>query len=520
MHPTQPPFDTTYARLLIADVAEADARVRATFAPQWADEGLAPPRMDVAGGHRTAIETESLMRGEAASNTLWSMVGVLALLYLAFRNAWLVLFGTLPILLGTLVTLALHQVAGVQLSAAATGASAMLFGLGDDGLVLLFVAYRDRLARGLSPIDAVRDLGGIGVSVLARRRHDRRHVPRPLVHVVPEPAAARPRRRAGDAADGVLHADGAGRGAARAGMGGAVTRSVDARTRAVGRAAIDARFSPSRIVISLPLGWGLTKLHVDPRIERLRPVTAGLALETEITERFGLARDVYLVLSRGPALEPLLEAHEALDGRLGTTEGLAHVGPSVVLPSETVQAARRSQLAREARRARPARRCRRRGRRRAGLRGRHVPAVPRTPRTRAGPGAGAHARRPAGPGLGDIVGRFVRRDGPDYLVATYATAATPAALSTLHAAIAPDARLTLTGLPMVNAALAARFPRELSAGIGAGALVVVLLIWLEFRAVRPDAAGPDSHHLRHHLGAGRCSDGRASCSTCSASSRS
>ena len=166
VHPTQPPFDTTYARALIAAVAAADARVRSTLAPQWADEGLAPPRMDVAGGHRTAIETESLMRGEAASNTVWSMVGVLALLYLAFRNAWLVLFGAVPILLGTLVTLALHQVAGVQLSAAATGASAMLFGLGDDGLVLLFVAYRDRLARGLAPIDAVRDLGGIGVSVL------------------------------------------------------------------------------------------------------------------------------------------------------------------------------------------------------------------------------------------------------------------------------------------------------------------------------------------------------------------
>jgi len=35
------------------------------------------------------------------------------------------------------------------------------------------------------------------------------------------------------------------------------------------------------VVISVPLGWGLTKLRVDPRIEHLRPVTAGLALETQ-----------------------------------------------------------------------------------------------------------------------------------------------------------------------------------------------------------------------------------------------
>ena len=65
-----------------------------------------------------------------------------------------------------MVTLGLHQVMGVELSAAATGSSAMLFGLGDDGLVLLFVAYREALARGLQPRDAVATLGGTGVSIL------------------------------------------------------------------------------------------------------------------------------------------------------------------------------------------------------------------------------------------------------------------------------------------------------------------------------------------------------------------
>ena len=77
-------------------------------------------------------------------------------------------------------------------------------------------------------------------------------------------------------------------------------------------------------------------------------------------------------------------------------------------------------------------------------------------------------------GLGDIVGRFVRRDGPDYLVATLCHGGHAGrALGPARGRSRADPRLTLTGLPMVNAALAARFPRELAAGIGAGALVVV-----------------------------------------------
>ncbi|AMY12303.1 efflux transporter, putative, hydrophobe/amphiphile efflux-3 (HAE3) family [Luteitalea pratensis] len=483
VHPTQPPFDTAYARLLIADVAGAEARVRAKFAPQWADEDLSPPRTDVAGGHRTAIETESLMRGEAASNTLWSMVGVLALLYLAFRNAWLVLFGTLPILLGTLVTLALHQVAGVQLSAAATGASAMLFGLGDDGLVLLFVAYRDRLARGLSPIDAVRDLGGIGVSVLLGA------VTTAATFLGLSFMSFPSLQQLGIVVGvGMLLTVFFTLTVLVAGLPGRawVERSRDLSMPGLGPWVDRHRreILALAIAISLPLGWGLTKLHVDPRVERLRPVTAGLALETEITERFGLARDVYLVLSRGAALEPLLEAHEALDGRLGTTEGLAHVGPTVVLPSQTVQAARRSQLVATPDERAVADAVDAAGDAQGFVAGTFTPFRERLGRV-LDPAQALTLDGLQGHGLGDIVGRFVRRDGPDYLVATYATAATPAALSALHTAIAPDARLTLTGLPMVNAALGARFPRELAAGIGAGALVVLFLIWLEFRKVGP-----------------------------------
>ncbi len=484
VHPSQPPFDTTYARALLARISAADEAVRSRFAAEWAEDGLDRPRTDVAGGHRTAIETETLMRGEAISNTVWSMVAVLAVLYLAFRNLWLVVFGSLPILLGTLVTLAAHQVAGVQLSAAATGASAMLFGLGDDGLVLLFVAYRDRLARGLSPIDAVRELGGIGVSVVLGALTTAATFLGLWFMSFPS------LQQLGIVVGlGILLTVLFTLTVLVAGLPG---RAWAERARDLSMPSLGPWVGRKRttilvtaLVISVPLGWGLTRLRIDPRIERLRPVTAGLALETEITQRFGLAEDVYLVMSRGPALEPLLDMHEALDRRLAGAAGVMYVGPSVLLPSARAQEERRSRLAAfGVSRAQLAEAVDDAGDAQGFVPGTFAPFRERLPRvidpTQSLTLSDLDAR-----GLGDLVGRFVRRDGPDFLVASYATTEDASAQAFLRQQVEAQPGVMLTGLPLVNASLAARLPRELAMGLGAGAMVVLLLIWLEFRAVRP-----------------------------------
>jgi predicted exporter len=345
VHPARPPFDTAFARTLLDHVRTAEETTRAAFAPQWEADELPAPRTDVAGGHRTAIETETLMRGESVSNTVWSLVGVLGLLYLAFRNWWLVLFGAVPVLLGTLVTLALYQMAGAQLSAAATGASAMLFGLGDDGLVLLFVAYRDRLARGLAPLDAVRDLGGTGVSVLLGAVTTSATFLGLWFMSFPSL-----QQLGGVIGLGMLLTVLFTLTVLVAGLPGQawVARSRDLSLPWLGRW-IGRRRRPILAVAmlaTLALAWGLTRVRVDPRIERLRPEGAGLALETRITERFGLARDVYLVMSRGPALDPLLTRHETLTNEAQAGGGVALVGPDLVLPSSDAQEARRDALAR------------------------------------------------------------------------------------------------------------------------------------------------------------------------------
>ena len=78
-----------------------------------------------------------------------SLVSVLALVYLVFRSGRILLAAAIPLLLAAAVTLAVNGL-WWQLSAAASGCAAMLFGVGVDGVVLLYVRYLEERGRGLA----------------------------------------------------------------------------------------------------------------------------------------------------------------------------------------------------------------------------------------------------------------------------------------------------------------------------------------------------------------------------------
>jgi uncharacterized protein len=481
---TEPPFDSAFARRLMDAVAHAEREARAATAEELALDELPDARIAVAGGHRTAIETETLVRREAVSNTIWSAVGILSVLYLAFRNVWVVLFGGVPVILATMTTLALCELMGVQLSAAATGASAMLFGLGDDGLVLLFVAYRDALSRGLSPREAVASLGGTGTSIFLGAITTTAtflglwlmsfpslqqlgliigvgmlftvlFTLTVLVAGLPGPAWAAQARD--------LSLPG-------------LVRFVENQRRPI--LAIS-------VAITLPLAWGLTHLQVDPTLQRLRPHGEGVAIEDEITRRFGLARDLYLVIDRGEDLDHLLVRNERLVEALAEEPDLRVSAPSSVLPSADVQRTRAAALAAAQDLARRTADAVDMAARAAGfVEGTFDPFRTRLP-TVLDEDARLTLDGYQAHGLDDLVGRFVSGTAGDYVLATYVAPETAAATAALETRVADHAGMQLTGLPIVNRTLAERFPRELTLGLGAGSLIVVLLIWVEFRAVRP-----------------------------------
>ncbi len=90
---------------------------------------------------------------------------ILPLLLVVFRSLWLVVVGSLPSALSLVMTLGVLGFTGARLSAAATGAAAMLFGLGVDGVVLLYVAYRSAIAEDPSA-DVPSAIAGPSASML------------------------------------------------------------------------------------------------------------------------------------------------------------------------------------------------------------------------------------------------------------------------------------------------------------------------------------------------------------------
>ena len=123
-------------------------------------------RVEMAGGHRIAVETEAFIRRESIVNTLGSLALILPLLYFVFRSPWLVAIGSLPSALSLIVVLGILGFTGATLSAAATGSAAMLFGLGVDGVVLLYVSHRLALAKGLDSRAAVQAIAEPSKSML------------------------------------------------------------------------------------------------------------------------------------------------------------------------------------------------------------------------------------------------------------------------------------------------------------------------------------------------------------------
>ena len=166
--PNRPPYDAAFSRALDARLHAIGAEVAKAAAarPREKDEETPPPmNVQFAGGHRIAVETEAVVKSETWWNTIGSLITILPLLWIVFRSLWLVGVGSLPSGLALVVVLGAIGFTGEKLSAATTGAAAMLFGLGIDGVVLLYVAHRLAFAEHPDR-DAADAIGGPSSSML------------------------------------------------------------------------------------------------------------------------------------------------------------------------------------------------------------------------------------------------------------------------------------------------------------------------------------------------------------------
>ena len=474
--PRRPPFDTAFGRALFARLDTIQRDLARAHAASGDDTPM--PRIRFAGGHAIALEMEGLMRGESIWNAIGALVVILPLLYFAFRSPWLVAVGAVPSALSVLIVMAAYAWLGIPLSAAAAGAAAMQFGLGIDGVVLLFVAYR-HVGRVVSD-DGGDDLSGPTLSMLlgmwttAATFYGLAVVDFPSLEelgllighsmmvcgvltlvLVPALLPARPP-------------------AVSALTTGWLPRLVLRRRGLILGAAA---------VITVASAIAAPRLRIDPSLDRLRATSPAAGFEAEVTTRFGVPRDVYLLVDQGPALEPLLEANERFVAALRRDAPAvpAHA-PSLLLPSARTQQAAAAHIAALA--IEPARvqadlaAAATAAGFRPGTFDRFAARLPAVLDTRARltfDGFAAH-------GLGDLLDRsIVKRDGL-WTVVTYLYPTSPAAVDGVRrAAAGAGGTARLTGLPAVNREMAQRFTREFVKGISAGSLIVIGLLVAAFR---------------------------------------
>ncbi len=265
-----------------------------------ADEGAGTPtptvKIQAAGAYRVSLEAEALIRRESVVSAVGSLVLLLLLIIPLFRTPWMLLYGTVPLALAAVLALGIAGISKGSLSPATSGASAMLFGLGIDGIVVLFMRYLEEREAGAAPDAACRRMTGTASSVILAQLTTAATFFALLFIDFPTLNDL-----GGLVGVGILFSCAFTLVVLPALLG----RTSTTRGRALTSLWLgDFVVRRSRIIVALGviatigLGIGATRLRVDVGLERLQARTSGPDLEREVAARFSLPTDVLLAVEQ------------------------------------------------------------------------------------------------------------------------------------------------------------------------------------------------------------------------------
>jgi uncharacterized protein len=483
VRPKGAPFDTAFCTVLFQRLAEVETAARRSVAES--DPEARAVGIHAAGAYRISLEAERLIRSEAVRDTIGSLVLLLAVVFLVFRSGWIMVFGLVPLGLAALLTLGINAWILGTLSPSTSGFAAMLFGLGIDAVILVYVRYLEEVRAGRPGEEATGRLAGTAWSVVLANVTTAAtfgaliFVDFPTLRdlgslvalgiliccaltlvLLPALLSLRPPVRTP-------------RTVTAAWLGRLVTRRASAILW-IGLAA------------TVALAFASTRLRLDAGVDRLQAQTEGARLEREIVDRFSLPRDVLLVLNDGPDLEALLETDERLQRALASrAPSTVASGVSLVLPSERSQAAVSHAIAEAGLTPDSVRSDLASAARRVGFRGDAFdPFMKRLPRL-LDPNARVSYEGLSKHGLDSIVSRFVVRRGGGYETATYLYSRQASDFAQVRQiAQDVDPHLQLTGLPVINAELGGQFFPQFLKAMAIGTLAVMALVYVVFRTIR------------------------------------
>lgn len=481
--PTGHSFDSDFCKALFRRLATVESAARARAAEDDPDLGMV--KVEAAGAYRVALEAEELIRHEGIVNTVASIALLLAITLAVFRTPWVMIYGLAPLALASLLTLGINGIIHGSLSPATSGSAGLLFGLGIDGVILLYMRYLEERGAGATTDEAIPRMSGTAVSVvLAQMTSVATFLALLLIDfptlqdlgslvglgmficcgatLVILPACL-PRRS------------------------GSVTRGA-ITTPWLGR--LVTRGARPIVWISLfatvVLSAASTRLRFDTSIEKLQAQTQGATLEDDLAQRFSLPKNVLLTINEHPDIEALL----ATDARL--TETFAARAPQVavasaafILPSATEQERVAEVLIASRTTSDVAADNIRRAAHRAGFREDTFEPFLKRLATLLDPSERITYAGLMSHGLDSIVSRFVvHRDGV-YRLVTYLYPQGTVDIDTLRGLIADvDPDLRLTGLPVINHELRRQFLPQFLKGLVIGIMSVAILVYVVFRTLR------------------------------------
>ncbi len=479
--PIRPPYDTAFSRELLQRLEAIESSVRSSFGSD-SPSASETPTLEVVGAYRSSLETENLIRTEGTVTALGSLAGVLAIIFLVFRSLRVLACSAIPLLLGATMTAALSGIF-YQLSTAASGSAAMLFGVSVDGVLLLYFRYLEERRRGATSDGATGLLAptvisvGLGFTTTAATYFGLVAIDFPSLEEVGRLIGV-----------GIL-------------LSGLFTVLLvpgllpetppDVRlptTEWLGPFVVQFRgyIVWTAVIVTLGLGVAAVGLTVVPDLERLQPQTDAARAEEALLERFSIPDEVVLMLTQGPNLDPLLEANHTIGEHIKrSVPDVVATFPHAFVPSVARQDAVRGAI--RAYETSPQEVSERLADAAAesGFRADAFdPFVARLPRLLDAEQYVTH-RGYLEHGLSDLVDRYISETDDGYVTVAYAYPSTPMELETIRLVIEQSGQLVeTTGVSLVNRELAQTFPSKFITGGLIGTLGVFVVALIGFGSLR------------------------------------
>ena len=481
--PKGQPFDNDFCKKLFASLNALEAKVRQQI--REAGDSADAVRVQAAGAYRVSLEAEQLIRREGIINALGSLTLLVLVVLSVFRTPWVLLFGFLPLAIAAVVTLGINGAVHGTLSPATSGFTGMLFGLGIDGVVIIYVRYLEERRSGLSTDLAIRRVSGTASSVVLAQLTTAATFLALLLIDFPTLQDLGSLVGLGIICCLILtillmpallpaHAGSRENNSATAErLSGFVIRSA-------------RQIVWASVVATLALFAAATTLRLDTSIERLQAQTQGATLEREVATRFSLPQDVLIALYEDADINALLGVQERLQQSLASrAPSVPASGIGFLLPSASRQQRVSEAISAAGITAAEARQNIQAAAKSAGFRedtfepffGRVSTLLDPAERI-SYDGLMAH-------GLDSVVSRFLTHRGGQYEGVVYLYPPPAADIGALEAIVRDvDPRLRLTGVPVIDHDLRLQFLPQFTRAIAVGFAAVAVLIYAVFRSVR------------------------------------